>query len=258
MKNHFLKVVAAAERNNWCVRPGYATCGARDFRNAVASIADLQMALESIDLGELTSHRDWCDALRITAIDHSISIAWGRILSSWLLYAQGHVDFADNIFYYLVNHVLCDRETRATWLATCVDLALRTKHVSLLESIVRISGPKSANCNDFITAALEQSAHSPRLKDALVKAGLVQSEDDVRKEQKRKVAGRNLFGAIRRNDIKAVYGLLRGRADLAVKSQEGLTPLEYARSLARADLVPMLESEIFQQVAPGDEDKPRR
>ena len=258
MKNHFHHVVADAERNNWCVRPWCTTCGAHDFRTAVASIADLQTALESIDLDELTSHRDWCDALRVTAIDHRISIDWGRILSSWLPYAQGHIDFADHVFYYLVNYVPCDRQTRATWQAICVDLALRTKDVSLLESLVRTCGPESANYNDLITAALEQSTRSPRLKDALIKAGLVPSEDDVHREQKRKVAGHNLFGAIRRNDIRAVRALLVRRADLAVRSQEGLTPLEYARSLARADLVTVLESAIAQQVALADADKPRR
>ena len=256
MKNHFLQIVTDAERNNWCVRPWCTTCGAHDFRTAVASIADIQTALESIDCDELTSHRDWCRALRVTAIDHRISLDWGRILSYWLPYAQRHIDFADHVFYYLVNRVPCDRLTRATWLSICVDLALRTKHVSLLESLVRTSGAESANYNDLISAAVEQSVRSPRLKNALIKAGLVPSEDDVHRDQKRTIAGHNLFGALRRNDIRAVRALLVRRADLTVKSREGLTPLEYARFLARADLVTVLESAIVQQVAPADADKP--
>ena len=238
--NHFLQIVTNAERKNWCVQPWCTTCGARDFRTAVASIADLQTALESIDLDELTSYRNWCDALRVTAIDYRISIDWGRILSSWLPYAKKHIDFADHILYYIIKYVSYDRQTHAAWLSTCVKLALRTKHTSLLESLVRTHGRELLKYNDLITMAFESSVHSPCLKDALIKAGLILAEIDIRREQKRKVAGHNLFGAIRRNDIKAVSALLAKGADLSVKNQEGQTPTEYARSLARVDFLNML------------------
>jgi len=252
MSNRFLQAVVDAGGKNWCVRPWCTTCGARDFRAAVASIEDLQPKLETVDLQDLTSHRDWCDALRVTAIDHRISIDWGRILSCWLPFAQGHIDFADHVFYYLVNHVPCDHQTRGNWLATCVALALSTKHTSLLESLVRTLGSEAATYNDLIATALEQSSRSPRLRDALAKAGLVPSEGDLRREQRRKIAGHHLFGAIRRNDIRAVRALVARRADLTLKDQEGRTPSEYARSLAHVDLLSMLESASAQQGAPPD------
>jgi len=258
MINHFIRAVTEAKRNRWCVRPWCTTCGAREFRTAVASIEDLQTALESIDLDELTSHPDWCNALRVTAIDHHLSIDWGRILSSWLSYAQEHLDFADHVFYYLVNRVPCDRKTRSAWLATCVDLALRTRDASLLESLVRTCGHESEKYDDLLNAALERCERSPRLKIALIKAGVVPSEDDVRREKKRKIFGYNLFGAIRRNDIRAVRALLKKRADLTVKNPDGLTPVEYARSLANSDVMTLFESAIAQQSAATDADKPRR
>ena len=255
MSNSFLQTVADAESKNWCVRPWCTTCGARDFRTAVGSIENLQSSLESVDLQELTSHRDWREALQVTAIDHRMSIDWGRVLSSWLPFAKEHIDFADHVFYYLVNRVPCGRQTRDKWLATCIDLALNTKHTSLLESLVRILGTETETYNDLITTAVEQSSRSPFLRSALVKAGLAPSEDDLRGEQKRKIAGDHLFGAIRRNDIRAVRALMAKRADLAVKDQQGRTPMEYARSLARADLVAILESAIAQQSSPPDAPK---
>ncbi|TVL96557.1 MAG: hypothetical protein CV087_23680 [Candidatus Brocadia sp. WS118] len=241
MKNYFLEVLNDAVLNKWCVQPWCTTCGASDFRTAVAAISDIQSDLENVDLRQLISYRQWCNALRITAADRMFTINWGRILSLWLPYAREHIDFADHILYYLVNNVPCEGRIRDEWVAACVELAVLNEHVSLLESLVRILGENSGKYPELIPTALKQISCSTRLKNALIKAGLVPSEDEVRLEQKRKIAGRNLFGAIRRKDYKAIRALLARQADLTITDKDGRTPQEYAESLGYRDIVDILE-----------------
>jgi hypothetical protein len=187
MGNEYLQVIDDAERNNWCVMLWCSTCYADKFRSAVKGIPDLQSALESLDLDQFTSHKDWYSMLRITVMDHRRSLNWGTILRAWLPLALQHTRFADVVLYHIVNRARCDRETRNEWITACLDLALRTKHVSLLESLVRILGPAAANHKNLVETAMESSANSALLKNALAKAGFIPSDEDIRREKKRKV-----------------------------------------------------------------------
>ncbi len=252
MTNSLLQVIAEADRMNWCVRPWCTTCGARDIRSAVASITNLQSTLESVDLEKLTSYRNWSDALRVVAIDNRISLDWGHILLSWLPFASEHVEFADHVLFYLVRELPCDRQVRDSWVNMCVDLALKTKHISLLESLVWLLGKNATKYDGLIENALEQSSNSSLLRKALVKAGFVPSDGDIRQKQKRELSGRHLFGAIRRNDLKAIQALLAKGAILSITDKQGRTPLEYAKSLKRTEITQMLESAIAQQGAVPD------
>lgn len=172
MSNSFLKLVEKAERENWCVRPWCTTCGSRDFRASVATTSDLQSALESIDLQALVSHAEWCDMLRIVALDTPL-LNWNRIFSSWLPFAKKHVDFADHVFFYLVSRVPCDKRTFDDWRETCISLALETSNTSLLESLVRILGKRASKYEDLLESAVRESSRCSLLRNALEKVGLV-------------------------------------------------------------------------------------
>lgn len=60
------------------------------------------------------------------------------------------------------------------------------------------------------------------------------------KERKAKEATHNLFGAIRRNDIQAVKGLLAKRADIAAKDLEGVSILEHAMMKGNVEILELL------------------
>ncbi|MCX5824111.1 MAG: tetratricopeptide repeat protein [Deltaproteobacteria bacterium] len=247
MENQFVQIITEAKRNNWCLQQWCTTCYCEQFRSAVASIKNIQDELESLELRSFEDSIIWVNAIRIISIDYRSSIDWGRILSRWLPYARQNVRFADIVFYYLVNKVPCSKQIHDQWLTTCLDLALQTKHTSLLESLVRILGSRSEDYEELIPTAIEASAQSELLKSALVKTGFLPSPDDIHKEQKRKFSGQKLFNAIRRKDMKAVCALLAKQADVEIKNQDGHTPLEYAKTLNNKEITVLLEEKSLLQ-----------
>jgi hypothetical protein len=143
------------------------------------SIADLQSVLASLDLDQFTAYKYWYNMLRITVMDHRKSFDWGIILQAWLPFALQHIRFADVVLYHIAARARSDRETRNEWITACVDLALRTKYAPLLESLVRILGPKAANYQNLVETALELSPRNKLLRGALAKAGFMPSGEDV-------------------------------------------------------------------------------
>ncbi len=243
MDNQYLKVMADAKTERWCIRPWCTTCGSSDFRFAVASIDNLQYTLESVDLREMTSRRDWCDMLRITAVGNHSFIDWCGVLMAWLPYAREHINFADHVFFYLVTQNYSDEKTLTAWRDVCVEHAIRTKNLSLLESLVLRCDLTSSKYTDLVSTALSESEASRLLKNALVKAGFSQSENEHYKIQKSIDAGMNLFGTIRRNDVKAFDALMTKQPDLSVVNQDGQTLLAYARSISHQKFATVLETE---------------
>ena len=73
---------------------------------------------------------------------------------------------------------------------------------------------------------LEQASETARLEEA-------------RRKHTEKVT-RDLFGAVRRGDIKAVAPLIAKGADLSARVLEGLTAEEYARKLGRSEIAAIL------------------
>ncbi len=65
------------------------------------------------------------------------------------------------------------------------------------------------------------------------------------RERKAKEATRNLFGAIRRNDIQAVKGLLAKGADINAKDSEGVGILEHARMKGNVKILELLDSKHY-------------
>ena len=146
----------------------------------------------------------------------------------------------------------CDK-----WLETCIGLAFKTKSVSLIESLVYVLGSKFKTYSDLVELAREVSPTYANLREALVKEGLMPPLANPAPD-KCPIAGKNLFGAIRRNEIKAVRGLMARGADLTVKDEMARTPVEYAQSLAQArlDIVAIIDPESFQEGAAAETDKP--
>jgi ankyrin repeat protein len=62
--------------------------------------------------------------------------------------------------------------------------------------------------------------------------------------------GPRYFGAIRRNDIKAVKAMTEKSVVLSVKDEDGRTPLEYAKELERDELIAIIEAAIPKQKRP--------
>lgn len=246
-----------ASTNNWCVELRCNTCFNHDFREAVASIPDLQSELETIDLQELTSRGFWLSALHATAVGRILN--WNRILMAWLPFAESDVRFADDVFFYLVSRLPFQPPACDQWLEACIDLAFKTKDASLIESLVYVLGPKFKTYSDLVALARDVSPTHANLREALVKEGLMPPLPKLAPE-KCKIAGKNLFGAIRRNDIKAVRALMAREADLTVKDEMARTPLEYAQSLAqeRLDLVAIIDPASAEEGTVADTDKQAR
>lgn len=242
MNNSFMETIDKAKRENWCTRFICTTCGALTFRKAIACIADLQAALESVDLEQFTARWTWGDIVCITATDHVQSINWDPVLARWLVYAEQHIDFLIQMLFLIRHYLRCSPQTRASWFMACADMAMQKKNDPLLNAALLACSPDDPRHAELLTAAMERHAQSPILHRTLVSLGHLRSDDDIRREQNRTVAGKNLFNAVRRNDIKAVQALLAKKADLTVTNKDGLTPVEYARAVARADVLALFDA----------------
>lgn len=253
--NPFLDLIDKADLHHWCTRPWCTTCGARPLRDGIRDIPDLQAALESIDIEQLTAHRDWADIVHIMVLDHWSSIDWDPVLERWLPYAAQHATFADRILFTANLVYKCSPPLRERWFATCIDLALRTKHDSLLETLLLTCAPDHPQYAELLAEAKSRHAQSRILQRVMKRLGHLSTpgnspaDEALDRERKRKVAGHNLFNAIRRNDTKAVKALLSRKADLTVKNQDGLTLSEYGRSVAREEIVALIEAALVAERA---------
>jgi hypothetical protein len=238
MSNKFLELLQIARQEKWHVASWCSTCGALDFRRAVGKIPDLLGELAALDF-EALSDRDVWDAVVATAeIDSSLD--WDGILQKWLEYAERNVYFADRVLFRLVTQVRCTACTRDRWVAKCITLALRTKNISLIESLVWRLGQGTSAHPELETLAVSMSHGEPRLRKALEETGLLPSTEPQPDQKKQDRYGMNLFGAIRRNDIMAIEALVAKGATLSVRNNEGQTPKEYAVAQGKDQYVALL------------------
>lgn len=70
------------------------------------------------------------------------------------------------------------------------------------------------------------------------------------KTRKAKQATHNLFGAVRRGDIKAIAALLDRGADPGARDEQGQTPKEYAVSLGNEQVIAALDGRGAQEDMP--------
>ena len=115
----------------------------------------------------------------------------------------------------------CSPPLRERWFATCIDLALRTRQDSLLETLLLTYPHDRPEYAELLAEAKSRHEQSHIIQRVMKRLGHVSApgrspEDEaLDRESKRKVAGHNLFNAIRRNDINAVKALLARKANTA-------------------------------------------
>jgi hypothetical protein len=246
MGNRLLCLIKEAQEKRWCVQPYCTTCGCRDFRHALLKITDLTKELTEIDIDKMVLIPIWCDAVRVAAIDNWLILDWNLIFKKWYEHAEKNVRFADYVYFYLVSRFPCSNEIKHKWTLLCFNLAKLYKDYSLFESLIRVLGKKADTYNGLVDLAIIYADYYPLLRDSLVKAGYLPSNQDIQRKAKReanrKIAAKNLFGAIRRNDINAIQALLRKKPDLEITNNAGQTPLEFAQSMNNSIAVTMINA----------------
>jgi NifB/MoaA-like Fe-S oxidoreductase len=101
---------------------------------------------------------------------------------------------------------------------------------------------------ELLAQAKELSEYSESVRKALCGSGILPPQRDEEQEIRRKLekvrkkATTTIFGAIRRNDIKAVEAILEKQPDLTAKNNDGQTAVEYARLLGREDAFSLIQS----------------
>ncbi len=151
----------------WCT-----TCGNIYAREAISSIEDLQAQLESIDPRRMVSYEKWCDVLRLAAFDNFLIIDWNRVLDAWYDYAAEDITFLDHIFFYIIGRYPVKEEIFKKWERLAVSKALKSENLSLIESIIRVLGEKTAQHKELLELAFEKRGTSKLINDALIKANL--------------------------------------------------------------------------------------
>jgi hypothetical protein len=141
MEHKFVKLVGEATARKWCSRPHCSTCGAHDFRSALAQACnqdpeELAQLLASLPLKELLSVQNWDGYVRIAYFELKSYGLQERVLTSWLSQAQASASFADFVLFRFIRYLPSRELIRRQWISGCLDLALRSRHSSLVESLL--------------------------------------------------------------------------------------------------------------------------
>jgi len=240
--NPFLKLVHQAGRNRWCVKYMCTTCGARDYRSRLEKISDLAGAMASADLEELVKIRNWDGALEVAFFDLPTACDRERVLTVWLEKTDCPVRFADVVLYYIVGRDLTARFNRDLWdgwVEKCASLAQESRDFSLAESLVRVLGKSVERYPDVLDIAFK-SKGDRTMYQALSSAGFLPTQAALDRRRREKSAAeratRNLFGAVRRRDVKAVAALLKKGADPEAVNAEGKSIVELAEECGNEEI----------------------
>jgi len=232
--NPFLSLVLTAARNHWCVRYMCTTCCASDYRSALEEIDDLAGAMARVDPEELVKIRDWDRALRVAFFDLKLACERKRVLKAWLERPNCPVRFADVVLYYIFKEHLVlrlNKDLRSEWVEKCAALALESRDYSLVESLVWSLGRGIEKRPGLLDLAMKHKGH-PKMYKALSQAGFLPTVEELERQQRGKTvaekATHNLFGAVRRKDVKAVAALLKKGADPAGRNGDGKSIIELA------------------------------
>lgn len=247
MENKFVSLLERAIKNEWCVSKLCTTCHSDYFRKQLAEIKDIGKEIESLDLDELTKFSFWSSALYLAARDRMFEIDWTTIFEKWHSYARGNIEFADHVYFYLLRWLPCSDETSQKWTRSCVDLAIKSKNNSLLESLIRCLGEKADTYDGLVETAISQLNSDKRgwryemLQEVLRDAGFIW-------KAKSKPAAHKLFGAIRRNDQKAIKALVLKNPDFSVCNAEGQTVIEYAHFTGNSEIVEIVKMAMKKRI----------
>jgi len=206
----------------------------RCFSNGTQEI--LSWALQHI-----FNHRLWPRGRSLT-----VDIDMNEVLSVWLEKWGNNPRIADYILYDFVR--FAGNETASHWVSSCVDLAIKTGDPSLTDSLCWRLGGGISCYPQLLEQAKDHSEHSKSVRKALINAGIFPplrnevQEIQQKHERLRKKATKTIFGAIRRNDLKAVEAILRKQPDLTARNNDGKTAEEYARMLEREEALNLILS----------------
>ncbi len=165
--NQVHDILQIAERNQWCTSLHCTTCGSTEFRGALKALSDADPRRYV---------RDLATVLHGTAVqdEDGLFLALGfleteqdmdEVLRSWIPMLREHIRLADLVlFYYLRRGAFFARmsiDVAAAWRASCIDIAVRTRNESLVESLICTMGREYKD-NSSLTATVEELAPSSR------------------------------------------------------------------------------------------------
>ena len=139
--NRFLEILHHAAEKKWCTNPECNTCGAMEYRAAIRQLGDdIAVALSTLDLTELVRQPDWDEKLRLALNEIRKAEVMDRILTAWLPQLNHQIRLADFILFYYVRRgalfAPMSVEVLRQWREKCIDIAVRTGDVSLVESLI--------------------------------------------------------------------------------------------------------------------------
>lgn len=143
--NAYIDLLQQAHDKKWCIQEFCTTCGSMDFRNAAKKLAQqednqLASALAALDLSELYTFKNWGTSLNLALDVIGKAEEMDRVLTAWLPQLDQHIRIADHIlFYYVRKGALfapMSIDMLEQWRDKCIELAVRTRDVSLVESLI--------------------------------------------------------------------------------------------------------------------------
>lgn len=235
--NSIVSFVEESSKGNVCIKYACSTCGSIPFCRELESVPGFYRDLVDESICSLLRHYNGRTVLSLIfrRILREREDKINDVLTSWMENEKIMEDtyFVDCVLFSVVRNNKNLPAARA-WIEYCINLALSTGSESLTESLIYVLGQDIKNFPDFYQNSVSLSRQSNRVYLALGKVGLIIiKKKKYVSPEKSKRATRNIFGAIRRNDIKAVEHILKRRPDLSAVNAEGMTALEYAVSLKR-------------------------
>lgn len=176
MNNKFIDIVREASERNWCTTPYCTTCGSLEYRQALKKLSGdlggpLADALTNLDLKEITKLPNWQGALLIALIDLPISLQLEGILKAWLAKAKDNeVDLLDLVLFKVIKNLPSDSLLRKQWLDRCSELAIKKRHISLIESLILVLRKEALNNSELMEIASEHAKNSKQMQRVLLNA----------------------------------------------------------------------------------------
>jgi len=162
VNNEFVELVLKAKANKWCTRWFCTTCGSQHFRSALKEIGaeELSEALCSLTPSEIMALPNVDDCLKISFNDMRSIELMERVLDSWLDSADDHIRFVDMVIFNIMRGLGFFGETREKWINKCVELAIKTRDTSLIESLLLTIGGGISSYLELVKIIKEKTESS--------------------------------------------------------------------------------------------------
>lgn len=193
--NRVRDLLESAQLNNWCTKFHCTTCGATEFRMAIAQLLeggeerfakDLATALSGtrtatqqellFDRQELPFSIDRDGALFMLLDYVESEQHFDRVLSAWLPRIHEHVRLADLVLFHYVRRgaflAPMSIDVAGAWRAKCVDIAVMTRDESLVESLICTLGHEYKRYPVLAQIIEDLNLVSPRVRKALRRLGV--------------------------------------------------------------------------------------